>query len=199
MITLDIEQHTEEWYSARRGIPTASGFSKIVTSKGEPSKQAKKYMYQLAGERVAGSSEEGFKSLYMNRGNEVEAEARAYYELITGNTVKQVGVVYKNDEKLFSCSPDGLVADEGGIQIKCPSMAVHVEYLINGKLPTDYFVQMQGELFVTERKWWDFVSYYPCLNPLIIRVERDDSFISKFEPELIKFCKELDIVTEKIR
>lgn len=199
MIVLEVEQQSPEWLAARLGIPTASNFDKIVTTKGEASKQAQKYLFQLAGERVAKTSEEGFKSAYMQRGNEVEAEAREFYEVITDFDVRRVGVCYPNEDKKFSCSPDGLVGEDGGIQIKCPSMAVHVGYLIEHKLPTDYFVQVQGELLCTGRKWWDFISYYPGLKPLVVRVTRDEEFIKKLEIALESFCNELAEVTERIR
>jgi len=199
MIILDCEQLSEEWRAARGGIPTASCFDKIITTKGEPSKQAEKYLNQLAGERVSGTTEEGFKSAYMNRGNEVEAEAREFYELITDSVVQKVGICYANEDKKYSCSPDGLVGEDGGIQIKCPSMAVHVGYLRDNKLPMDYFQQVQGELFVTGRKWWDFISYYPGIKPLIVRVERDEKFIKALEIELEVFCKQLEEVVERIK
>ncbi|HYE75600.1 MAG TPA: YqaJ viral recombinase family protein [Blastocatellia bacterium] len=198
MIILECEQQSAEWSAARLGIPTSSGFDKIITTDGKPSKQAEKYMYQLAGERIAKTSEDGFKSKYMERGNELEDEARRFYEMFTDSTVRRVGVCYA-DHKKYACSPDGLVGEDGGIQIKCPSMAVHVGYLVNGKLPTEYFQQVQGELLCTGRSWWDFVSYYPKLKPLIVRVYRDENFIKELQVELEVFCAKLDEITERIR
>lgn len=198
MITLDMEQKTQEWYRARLGIPTASCFDKIVTSKGEPSKSAVKYMYQLAGERLAGIAEEGFQSLAMKLGNEREAEARYFYEMVKGAEIRQVGFCL-SDYKSYGCSPDGLVGEEGLIQIKCPNMATHIGYLIEEKLPSDYFQQVQGELLVTGRKWSDFMSYYPGLKPLIVRVERDEPFLLSLNNALEKFCKELEKIVEKIK
>lgn len=198
MITLEMEQLSPEWFKEKAGKPSASSFDKIVTSKGETSTSVKKYLYQLAGERVLGVKEEGFQNGAMQRGIELEGEARAYYELITGQTVQKVGICYQNEDRKFSCSPDGLVGEEGLLQIKCPSLAVHVGYLIEDKLPVDYVQQVQGELFVTGRKWNDFISYYPGLKPLIVRVERDEAFISKLEAELIRFCSNLETVVKKI-
>lgn len=198
MIILDVEQQSAEWNAARRGIPTASCFDKIITTGGKSSTQGQKYLWQLAGERIAGTSEEGFKSAYMQRGNDVEAEAREFYELIMDCTVQRVGICYPDASKRYSCSPDGLVGNDGGIQIKCPSMAVHVGYLLENKLPTEYFTQIQGELLCTGRKWWDFISYYPGIKPLIIRVERDEAFISKLKDALDAFCAELETVVKKI-
>lgn len=199
MITLDVEQQSAEWIIARLGIPTASCFDRIITTKGEPSKQAEKYLQQLACERVTGISEDSYKSAYMQRGNDVEAEARQFYELVTDSVVQKAGICYPDERKRYSCSPDGLVGEDGGIQIKCPSGAVHVGYLLANKLPTEYFTQIQGELLCTGRKWWDFISYYPGLKPLLIRVNRDESFIATLKSALEAFCKDLDEVIERIR
>jgi len=192
-----MKQGTPQWYTIRCGVPTASNFDKIITSKGEPSKQARKYLYKTAGESLTEVPEETYQNQAMIRGIEMEDEARSLYELITGTTVKKVGFCL--NDKGAGCSPDGLVGDDGGIQIKCPSIAVHVGYLLDGKLPTDYFQQVQGEMYVTDRKWWDFVSYYPGLRPLIIRVERDEEFIKKLHNELNKFCKDLKDIINKIK
>lgn len=199
MLVLDVEQQSPEWFAARCGIPTASNFDKIVTTKGESSKQYKKYLYQLAGELVAGSREETYQNAAMTRGIELEAEARELYELVTDNSVDTVGICYANEDKKYSCSPDGLIGEDGVLEIKCPLMATHVEYLLKGKLPTTYFQQVQGQLFVTNKKWCDFVSYYPALKPLIVRVERDEEFISKLEVALTNFCNELQEVIKKIK
>lgn len=198
MITLDLEQRSQEWHQARLGIPTASNFDKIVTTKGELSKSAEKYMWQLAGERVSGIVQASFKSDYMERGSNVETEAIGFYELIRDTEIKRVGFCL-HDSKRYGCSPDGLVGDDGGVQIKCPIISTQVGYLLNGKLPTDYFQQVQGELMITGRKWWDFVSYLPGLKPLIVRVERDEAFISKLESALETFCNELEKIVEKIK
>lgn len=199
MIVLEMEQGTAEWHAARCGIPTASNFDKIVTSKGEPSKSAQKYLYKLAGERVVGKAEETYKNAAMERGIEMEAEARALYEMLNDKTVNQAGICYKDELKLFSCSPDGLVGEDGLIEIKCPEIHTHVEYLLQDKLPTEYVQQVQGQLFVTGRQWCDFMSYYPGLKPLVVRVKRDEAFIKALVVELEVFCKNLDEVTEKIK
>ena len=197
MKIITAEQQTPEWYKARAGIPSASNFDMIVTSKGEPSKQAQKYMYRLAGERITGIPEETYQNAAMARGVELEAEARSYYELTTGQTVEQVGFFVHDDG--FGCSPDGLVGEDGLIEIKCPSMAVHVGYLLDNKVPTDYFQQTQGQLLVTGRKWLDFISYYPLMKPLVVRIERDEVFLRKLKVELKMFVKQLEEVVNKIR
>ena len=199
MIIETFEQCSDEWFAARLGRPSASKFSQIITTKGEPSKQRKKYLYQLAGERISGAREETYCNSSMQRGTEMEPEARSLYELMRDVSVDQVGICYKNESKTFSCSPDGLVGDAGGLEIKCPSMAVHIEYLIGGKLPTDYFQQVHGSLFITGRKWWDFLSYYPGIKPLLVRVYPDEKFMAALSNELDAFCEELSSIVSEIK
>lgn len=199
MITADVIQGTEAWFAARCGIPSASNFDKIVTTTGAPSKQAQKYLYQLAGERISGKTEATYQNASMTRGIEMEAEARSLYEMLNDVKIEEVGVCYPDGKKLCAASPDGLVKKDGLIEIKCPLSYIHVSYLVNGGLYEDYFQQVQGQLFVTGRKWTDLISYFPGIKPLIIRVNRDEAFIKKLAVELEVFCSNLDEVTKKIR
>lgn len=199
MIIADVVQGTPEWQAVRLGIPTASNFDKIITVKGEPSKQREKLMYQLAAERVTGVKEETYQNGAMQRGILLEDDARTAYEFITDNTVERTGVCFKDKKKLFGCSPDGLVGQDGLLEIKCPTSAIHVGYLLGGVLPTDYFQQTQGQLFVTGREWLDFFSYYPGLPPMLVRVTPDAKFSVALRSALDIFCAELDTITERIR
>lgn len=196
MMILNMEQKSPEWYKARCGMPTASDFDKLITSTGKQSTQRTKYMYQLAGERLGGIVEEGYLSLAMKQGNEKEFEARKLYELAQ-EPVEEVGFCI-SDCGRFGCSPDGLVGEEGLVEIKCPIMSTHVGYLLENKIPTDYFQQTQGQLLVTDRKWVDFISYYPGLKPLIVRAHRNDVFIIALRNELKTFTKELDELVKKL-
>lgn len=198
LIENSFEQRSPEWYAAKAGIPSASNFDKIITTTGQPSKQAEKYMYQLAGERLLGKIEEGYCNAAMTRGIEMEPEARQFYEVLHDCEVEQVALVYRDERKLYSCSPDGLLPS-GGLEIKCPSLAVHIEYMLGGKLPATYYQQVQGSLFVTGLEWWDFESYYPGVKPFLIRVEPDLKFHAKLEAALEQFCTELDKITDKLR
>lgn len=199
MIIFNCEQLSDEWFAARAGLPTASNFDKIITSKGEQSKQRKKYLHQLAGEKITGVKENGYVNAAMERGVQLESEAVSMYELVTDKQVKKVGLCYLDEKKDCGCSPDGLVGEDGGIEIKCPSLAVHVGYLLDNKLPADHFQQIQGCLFVTGRKWWDYISYYPGVKPLIVRVERDETFIESLRFNVNLFCKELEIIINRIK
>lgn len=199
MIALDIQQGTEEWMNARIGIPTASNFDKLITPGGEPSKQATKYMYQLAVERITGKREDGFKSDFMERGIQMEQEARELYEISSGETVQTVGIVFFDEQRRYAASPDGLVGEHGGLEIKCPAPHTHVEYLLDNKVPREYIPQIQGQMLCSGRKWTDFLSYFPGLRPLIIRVERDEKFIKTLSNLLNEFCDNLEKTVEKIR
>ena len=198
MKIINCEQGTPEWFNAKTGVPSASNFDSIVTTKGIVSKSKTKYLYRLAGEKVSGIIEETYQNAAMLRGIEMEHEARNLYSVLNDVTVEEVGFCLSEGKYVFGASPDGLVESDGGIEIKCPTQVVHVEYLLDNKLPTKYFQQVQGCLLVTGRKWWDFMSYYPGIKPLIIRVERDEKFIEALSTELKLFCLELNDVIEKI-
>ena len=199
MRIIDCQQGSQEWLTARAGIPTASNFDLILTTKGERSKQREKYLYRLAGERVTGLCEETYQNGAMLRGKEMESEARQYYELTTGEIVQQVGLYMTEGNAIYAASPDGIVGKDGLVEIKCPLIATQVSYLLNNELPSEYFLQTQGQLLVTERKWVDFLSYYPGLKPLQIRVKRDEKFIRTLRIELEIFCSELEEVIAKIK
>lgn len=197
MITIDVEQGTAEWLAVRCGVPSASNFDKLVTTKGELSKQAQKYLYALAAEKVSGIKEEAFQSQAMTRGIETEAEAVEFYELTQGVDVEVVGFCL-HESKRFGCSPDRLVGKEGLLEVKCPLPHTHVEYLLENNLEKDYFQQVQGQLLVTGRKWCDLLSYSRGLKPLIVRVQRDEKFLAALSSALETFCNDLEAVVKKI-
>ena len=191
MIILDCIQGTPEWVEARLGIPTSSEFSKIITpAKGDYSSQAVTYQHKLIAERLTGKEATGFMSDWMERGKEMEAEARSWYEFTQGVTVQQVGFVYQDERKLFGCSPDGLLENKGW-ECKCPSPGVMVSYMLDGGLPREYIPQVQGSMFITGYESWDFTVYHPDFDPILITVKRDDEFIAKLEKHLGRFNKEL--------
>jgi hypothetical protein len=153
----------------------------------------------LAGESITGKKTETYQSAAMTRGIEMEPEARALYEMLTDNEVQQVGCCYKDEKKNYLCSPDGLIDPDGGWEGKCPLIHTHVEYLLKNKLPTAYIQQVQGSLFITGRKWWDFTSYFPGLPMLIVRVKPDKEFHAKLKKELDKFVVELAAMIKKLK
>lgn len=189
MKIIDCEQNSPEWYKARLGIPTASAFSKIIASTGKASTQAGDYMNTLLAEWMAGEPLESWEgNQWTERGHELEQDARSFYEMRNNVDVKQVGFV-TND--IAGCSPDGLVGEDGGTEFKCPSPGIHVKYLLAGKLPSAYIPQVQGSLWVTERDWFDFVSYHPVLDSMIIRVNRDGKYISLLSEAITKFTDQM--------
>ena len=198
MIIVDCVQMEEEWFLEKTGKPGASSFDKIITTKGEPSKSAKNYLYQLAGETIVGLKTETYQNAIMQRGIELEPLARSLFEMIYDVEVKQVGLCYPDEQKKYLCSPDGLLEDSG-LEIKCPLIHTHVSYLLGGKLPTDYFQQVQGSMAVTGFSYWYFMSYYPGMAPFIIKVDRDEEFIAKLKAELDSFCLELALTVKKLK
>ena len=196
---VDIDQNSPEWDEARRGVITASCFSNIVQRTGKPSTQRKKYLYKLAAEVVSGYKVASYSNAIMERGHEVEQEARQAYSDATLNEIDHVGFCFMDESHRVGASPDGLVGEDGGVEIKCPDAHTHVEYLLSNKLPVKYLQQVQGSMYVTGRSWWNFVSYYPGLKPLILKVERDDKFIGLLDAEITKSIDEMDKVIKAIR
>lgn len=181
MIILDCEQGSPEWHEARLGIPTASGFSRLMTPTGKPSVSLETYLNELLVEALLGERKL-VETPAMARGRALEAEARAWYEFETNREVQQVGFVLR-DDRLVGCSPDGLLPDSG-LEIKVPSAATHVAYLLAGGLPSEYRAQVQGCMWLCERDHWDFLSYHPDLPKLLITVPRDDAYIETLSKQV---------------
>ena len=193
-------QGSDEWLAERAGKVSASNFAKIFTTKGAltTGETRKKYLYQLAGERITGVPEETFKNFDMQRGNDLEPDARDAFERLSGEFVYQVGMIYLNERKLISCSPDGLVGDVQGLEIKCPKLSTHVGYLVDGKLPADYIQQVQGSLMVSGRDQWHFLSYHPAVKEFHILVERDEKYIALLREAVESFDAEVGLLVEQI-
>jgi len=182
-------QGTEEWLKARLGVPSASNFSKVVTTKGQRSTSFMGYVNALIAERLTGDPTYVKITEPMERGTSLEDEARAMYQLINDTDVRQVDFI-KHPNMEVGCSPDGLIDVKcdrgliGGLEIKCPLQGTHVEYLRAGKVPSKYMLQVQGCMFVTGRGYWDFMSYHPKMKPLIVRTYRDDDLINELATNL---------------
>ena len=185
MIILTDEQGSPEWLASRLGRPSASMFSNLITTSGKPSSSAKKYIAEMVAERLTGRSKPFYTNDHMERGNFLEPEAREAYEFITELEVVETGFILHDSEE-FGCSPDGLVENDGGLEVKCPSDGVHAGYLIDGKVPTKYYQQVQGCMWVTGRDWWDFMSYHPEMPHLLVRMERNEEFIEAMATEVNK-------------
>jgi len=180
-IIRNIDQGSEQWLKLRLGVATASNFDKIITTTGKESESLKKYALQLATELMLETPEPSFKNDVMARGNELEPLARDAYQEQSFNVVEQI-TMFKSDCGNFGYSPDGLVDDDGLVEIKCPIATTHFKYLLDNKIPSDYWQQVQGGLWVSQRKWIDFVSYNSYFKDkklFIVRVERDEEYIAK--------------------
>lgn len=199
MIVVDCNQQDDVWNNCRTGIPTSSGYKKIITTKGEPSKQRIKYARQLAKERIKGKKSQGYDGWQTRMGVELEPEAIAYYELIQGIEIEKVGFVYQNKKKLWGASPDGLIGADGGLEVKCAIGDVQVDRLLDGWNGMEHFQQIQGNLLATGREWWDLLSYSPGLPHIIIRFWRDLEFLIKLCDALEEFCGEVDKIEKELR
>ena len=198
-VILDCIQGEEVWLKARSGIPTASNFNKIYTGTGKASTQAGGYMNTLLGEFLVGGPVESFTTPWMIRGQEMEEEARAFYAFDKDVEVAQVGFIYSDERKVMGCSPDGTVGSEGLLELKNPKASTHVGYLLKPGVPSEYKAQVQGQLLVTGRAWCDFVSYYPGMDPMTIRVARDERFIMGLKSAVDSFVAQLLEKREELR
>ena len=200
MIIENCLQGSPEWEKIKIGKPSASNASRIITTGGKPSEQRKDYLYELAGELLTGKREDSYKDANMETGNIREEESRNFFEFVYGVEVTQVGVIYKDKQKKFLCSPDGVVLKEKyGLEMKNVIPKTQVKYLLENKLPAKHFSQIQFSLYVTGFDYWIFLSYVPSMKPLIIKVEPDKDYQKALKVELKKFCDELQIITEKLR
>jgi len=204
MIVDNSPQGSPEWLQARATVITASNLTKVM-SKGRgsaPSKTRMTYMIEKATEILTGNAvSNGFQNDAMRRGNELEPDARQFYTMLTGELVEESGLIYLNELKRIGASVDGLVQDDGLVEIKCPNLSTHVNYLLDGVMPAAYVKQIQGQMWVTGRKWCDFISYHPDAWKMgfLIRVDRDEEIIKTINDAVYAFIGELDVLVEKLR
>lgn len=191
-----MEQRSEAWFNERLGKVTASRVADIVakTKSGYSTSRAN-YMAELVAERLTGKKGDSFSSTAMQWGTDQEPNARAAYESARGVLVQETGFVPHPIISDAGASPDGLVGDDGLIEIKCPYTATHLDFLIGEAIPEKYIIQMQWQMACTGRKWCDFASYDPRMPEVmqmkVKRVDRDVSLIANLEEEVIKFLLEL--------
>lgn len=187
---IDCEQNSPEWMMARLGIPTASQFSTILANGrgGGPSKTRKTYMLKLIGERLTGEPSENYSNGHMERGHILEPEAREAYAFQTDNVPELVGFV-RNGNK--GASPDSLIGRDGSLEIKTKAPHLQLAVLQADEVPSEHMAQIQGQLWVAEREWCDFVSYWPKLPLFVKRVRRDEDYIKKLATAVQDFWDEL--------
>ena len=194
------EQGSPGWFAARCGIPTASSFDRIITAKtGKKAAAIDKYINQLVGERGTGRWQFTPDTPATRHGKEHEPIARKYYEFLFDTEVFEIGLCL-HDDLDAGASPDGLIGDDGLLEIKCPfATDVHIGYLRDGVLPDIYKAQVMGQLWVTEREWCDFFSYHTDFEPLKVRVYRDEKFISSLAQYVAEMLEEVEELTEKYK
>jgi hypothetical protein len=194
----DCLQDSPEWHHARLGIATASKFATVMAKgrDGGASVTRRSYLYKLAAERITGEPRIDYQSADMLQGQMREPEARDLYAFVTDAEIQTVGFIKNN---AAGCSPDGLIGDDGGLEIKCDLPHTQVERLDRGELPPEYKAQVQGCMWVTGRAWWDFVSYCPKLPLFIKRVRRDQDYIENISVAVAKFNEELAEIVDRIR
>lgn len=199
---VECEQGSPEWIEARLGIPTASRFKDVMTlprskadrDKGALSETAETYMCELVAELCI-KKQRIINARALEWGAAEEPKAVADYAFTSPEPVDRVGFILRDDQ-LVGCSPDALVGDDGGLEIKCPeNPAVHIKTLYRREMPKEHVPQVQGNMYITGRQWWDFMSYRADMPPgkdaVIIRVLRDDDYIAQLEARLNDFVSEL--------
>lgn len=197
------EQGSAEWHIDRAGCATASAFIDIIAvskSNGKPLKARDDYMWKLATERIYQTPTESVTAKSMEWGKELEPFAKQAYEMQTGSIVVDSGFVPHREIAYCGASPDGLILTTGGIEIKCPKdRRIHMQTWRNG-MPPDHIPQVQGNIWVNDREWWDFISYDPRapegFRLYVQRIMRNDVYIKVLKSHVTDF---LDEVAELVK
>jgi putative phage-type endonuclease len=188
-----MEQRSDEWFAARLGRVTASRINDVMAGKTTAARQ--NYITQLVVERLTKKQGESFTNAAMQWGTETEPLARAAYEAHTSVLVDEVGIIYHPTIEMAGASPDGLIGEDGMLEIKCPNTTTHIETLLSESHDKKYFNQMQWQMACTGRQWCDFVSFDPRmpddLQLFVSRVNRDDEHIAKLEQAVQEFLTEV--------
>lgn len=184
MIIHDVEQGTQEWLDLRLGKITASEFHTLMGD----SSTKKTLLLKKAAERITGkaSDSDRFSNIHTERGHEKEDDARQLYAVLNMVDVDEVGFIEYN--KNLGCSPDGLVGDDGGVEIKCKDNHTHLFAVMKNYVEPSHKTQCQFNMMVSNRKWWDYCLYNDNFsNPChIIRLPRDEEYINKMKAEIEK-------------
>lgn len=195
MIYHNIEQNTDEWLNLRKGKFTASSFKDLFM--GKTTQGYQDAIYKVAFERLTDESPESYSNEWMQRGTELEPEARAWYEFEKDIKVNNGGFIEYND--WIGASPDGLIGDDGLIEIKCPKFSTMMDYLIKKELPKTYYYQVHGQMLVADRQWCDFIAYHPKLPRFILRIERNRDVDKEILDKLFEGIKKVESIINKIK
>lgn len=205
MKIIDFPQGSDEWKAARAGLVTASKMDCVLAKiKTGEAASRRDYRSQLVAEILTGRpQDDGFMNDEMRWGVEQEPFARAAYEVMAEVLVDKVGLVLHPTIDRSAASPDGLIGADGVLEIKCPKTATHLQYLMDGAMPSKYEPQVMWQLACTGRQWADFVSFDPRLPEKMrvfkVRVPRNEKRIAELEAEALSFLKDLDRMLETVR
>lgn len=195
----NVRQGSEEWELLRRSRATASQFHRIVTpAKLKLASGAMTYAIEKAAELLGIESEKAAPSYWMDRGTELEPYAFEEFSQ-TIAPAEKVGFVTLDEMPMVGCSPDGLVGDDGILEIKCPKAETLIGWILDGGLPSEYRMQVQGELWITGRQHGHFYAWHPDMEPLHIMVEKDPEVIEAFEDCIPKFLGMVDDILGKVK
>lgn len=191
----NVVQHSTAWMKLRAGIPTASEFHRLVTPKWKirEGDGPHTYLCEKLAEKWTGMplmQTQGFGAI--EQGTILEEEALPWFELTTNQTVQRVGFITSDDGRM-GCSPDGLLGETGGIEIKCPQPQTHVGYLLDGVVPDEYLAQVHGSMLVTGRAEWNFLSYRRNFPMLLLTIKRDEQIQKVMRAALNGFLERFDI------
>lgn len=191
-IHTEFSQNSLEWLAARAGVCTASEFDEIMTPKfkAREGKMVESYLCRKIAEKWIGPLP-SFNTLDMEFGKIKEEQAIPFYEGVFDEKVQQVALI-TDDTGSYGCSPDGLLGDDGGVEIKCPRAENHLKYLRAKELPDEYALQVHGCLYVTGRKFWKFVSFHPRFPIFVATIYRDEEKCQLIGDALTEFLKKLD-------
>lgn len=199
----DFDQGSTDWFAVRCGKVTASRVADVIAkTKSGPSALRVNYAAQLIAERLTGAVAESFSNAAMQWGTDNEPDARLAYEFRTDAEVEQIAFVAHPTIDMSGASPDGLVAADGLIEIKCPNTATHIETLRSQSIPGKYQTQMLWQMACTGRLWCDFVSFDPRMPEemrlFVKRLDRDDTRIAELEAEVVTFLSEIDATVAEL-
>lgn len=194
MITHDMAQGEVEWFKIRIGKVTASEAGNILTPefKERVGEMPKSYLYKKLAEKWQGHALPGFTSFSTEQGNIKEDIAIPWFRFEYDNYKVHLAGFVETEDGFSGCSPDALIGDDGGLEVKCPESNNHVRYLIEGKLPADYAVQVHFSMYVTGRPWWIFLSYRKGFPAFILKVLRDEGICGKIDAAVKAFRVKLD-------
>ena len=198
IIIEDIIQGTSAWFAEKAGKISASNFSKIVTPTGQESKQWKTLAIELIDQKHNPDEQEPIDSKWLRRGTELEPEARSAYMFRTDFEVRQVGLIYLDERRNVLQSPDGLIDNNGQVEFKCPKGINHLWTLHNNDVPLEHKPQLQGQLWIGEREWNDFVSYHPVYPMFIKRVYRDENYINLLKSSIEIFLDRMAKIEKEV-